>query len=101
MREASVYRVVDATQALASLTIAVSDGVGVNVVVAVALLASPSRTEFAHRVTKVPVFAEFTPWSGSSRGTLDTDGGVWIALEFEASSAVRTRARLAVVGGAE
>ena len=85
MREASVYRVVDATQALASLTIAVSDGVGVNVVVAVALLASPSRTEFAHRVTKVPVFAEFTPWSGlpwiSRQAPPSGQGHGWQSLE--------------------
>ena len=50
-------RVVDAPEALSSRAVAVSDGVGVDVVVAVALRAGADRAVLAHGVAKVAVLA--------------------------------------------
>ena len=51
-------RVVDAPEALARRAVAVPDGVGVDVVVAVALGAGADGAVLAHGVPKVAVFAE-------------------------------------------
>lgn len=50
--------VVDAAQALARRAVAVADGVGVDIVVAVAALTRPHRAVLAHRVAEVAVLAE-------------------------------------------
>ena len=95
------YRVVDATQALSGLPVTVADGVGVDVVVAVALLARTHWTELSHRVAEVPVLAELAPGTGPTGGALDTDRGIRVSGNFEAGAAVRAGAGLAVVGGSD
>ena len=95
------YRVVDATQALSGLPVTVADGVGVDVVVAVALLARTHRTELSHRVAEVPVLAELAPGTSPTGGALDTDRGIRVSGNFEAGAAVRAGAGLAVVGGSD
>ena len=95
------YRVVDTPKTLSGLPITISDGVGVNVVVAVALLAGANRPELSPRISEVSVLTKLTARSGSSGRTLDTDRRIRISGDFETSSSVRTRTSLAVVGGSD
>ncbi len=99
--EKKYYRVVDTPKTLSGLPITISDGVGVNVVVAVALLAGANRSELSHRISEVSVLTKLTARSGSSGRTLDTDRRIRISGDFETSSSVRTRTTLAVVGGSD
>ena len=81
--------------------IPVADGVGVDVVVAVALLARTHWTELSHRVAEVPVLAELAPGTSPTGGALDTDRGIRVSGNFEAGATVRAGAGLAVVGGSD
>jgi hypothetical protein len=70
------HRIIDTSEALSGGPVAVADGVGVDVVVAVALLARPDRPVFAHRVAKVAVLTELAPRPRPAGRALDANGRV-------------------------
>ena len=86
-------------QTLSGGFVAVADGVWVDVVVALALLAGPHFVApHPHGIAKVAVVAELAAGAGAALGALGADGALGHVGHLDAGAAVGAGAGLAVVG---
>lgn len=93
-------RVVDALQTLSRHAVAVSDGVGVDVVVALAQAAEPHGAVSAQRVPKVAIVTELAPLAGRARGTVGAHHLLRLG-DDGTTGAAGARTGLAIGGGAQ
>lgn len=91
--------VIDAFQAFSCQAIAISNCVGVDVVIALTEAAKPHRAVSTQRVSKVAVVTELTPFTGGAGRTVGAHHLLCLRDDGTAG-APRTRAGLAVGGGA-
>ena len=88
-------------QTLSGGFVAIADGVGVDVVVALALLAGPHlAAPHPHGVAEVTVVTKLAAGAGASLGALGADGALWHVGHLDAGAAIGAGAGLAVVGSA-
>lgn len=91
--------VIDALETFTGQAIAVADGVGINVVIALAQAAKPHRAVPPQRVSKVAVVTELTPFTGGASRAVGAHHLLCLR-DRGTTRASRTRAGLAIIGGA-
>lgn len=92
-------RVIDALEALSRQAVAVADGVGVDVVIALAQAAKPHRAVPSQRVSKVAIITELTSFTGGASRTVGAHHLLCLR-DHCTTRASRTRTGLAIIGGA-